>query len=153
MEDLRARLLTVLGELEDQRGTSPEAFSTLQRAVQAGLQRDPGREFPEWHPWAGTLGPDGLGSPSVFVSDRCKNLIAEIPDYRWQDLSPTAERDKDQPEAPRKKDDHAVDAFRYGIMARPRPKRTTVSDEQALRRFQTERLRPADTVGLLDRRF
>lgn len=118
--------------------------------VSEWLQRVPGLEFPEWHPYAGTLGPDGLGSPRVFVSSRCHSLITEIPDYRWQDLSPTAERDRDQPEAPRKKDDHAVDAFRYGIMSRPRPFRTEISTDEAERRA-SPRDRRAQTAGLIDR--
>ena len=52
----------------------------------------------------------------IFVSSRCTNLIGEIPDYRWQDLSPSVERNRDEPEKPRKKDDHACDALRYGVM-------------------------------------
>jgi hypothetical protein len=117
------------------------------------LSRDPTLDFPEWHPWARTKGPDGLGSPRVFVSRRCGNLIGEIPDYRWKDLSATQERDRDQPEEPRKKDDHACDAFRYGLMSRPRPARP-LTDEQAVER---ERRRNRDarqvSAGLVDAVF
>lgn len=79
--------------------------------------------FPDWHQWAGTLGPDGLGSPRLFILDTLGTaaLRNEIPDYRWRDLSPAQERDRDQPEEPRKKDDHAVDALRYLMMSQPRP--------------------------------
>lgn len=147
---------TVASEYEEAAGF---AMTPADDNVDAGLlrvsewlQRVPGLEFPEWHPFAGTLGPDGLGAPRVFVSSRCKNLIAEIPDYRWQDLSATAERDKDQPEAPRKKDDHACDAFRYGIMSRPRPFKHEVSDDEADRRARRSERR-APTAGLIDRTF
>lgn len=84
------------------------------------LLRGPERTFPDWHPWAGTLGPDGLGSPLLFVSERCSNLIGEIPMYVWRDLSPTLEDRQNQPEEPRKLNDHACDALRYGAMSRPR---------------------------------
>ena len=96
-------------------------------AVSAGLNRvselltrNPDVAFPDWHPFAGTLGPDGLGSPRLFVMDvpGTQDLRREIPDYRWKDLSPTQEAKADQPEEPRKKDDHACDALRYGVMAR-----------------------------------
>jgi hypothetical protein len=116
------------------------------------LQPVEGLAYPEWHPYAGTLGPNELGAPRVLISSRCQNLITEIPDYRWQDLSPAAERDKDQPEAPRKKDDHACDAFRYGLMARPRPFKHVVSDQDADRRSRP-RDRQAHTAGLIDRTF
>jgi hypothetical protein len=118
------------------------------------LKRDADLEFPEWHEWAGTKGPDGLGSPRVFISDRCQNLISEIPDYRWQDLSPTAERDKDQPEAPRKKDDHACDAFRYGIMSRAMPFKSLTAEQaeaREQRRIRGQDLRRSPGAGILDR--
>jgi phage terminase large subunit len=62
-------------------------------------------------------------APRVFVFDTPGTLPfrQEIADYRWKDLSPAQEEKLDQPEAPRKIRDHAVDAFRYGIMSRPRP--------------------------------
>jgi PBSX family phage terminase large subunit len=91
--------------------------------VSEWLLRRPDEVFPDWHPFARTLGPDGLGSPRMFVLDvpGTLDLRRELPDYRWRDLSPVTERDRDQPEEPRKKDDHACDALRYGIMSRPRP--------------------------------
>lgn len=84
------------------------------------LTRRPGEMFPPWHQYAGTLGPDGLGAPRLYVLDvdGTRDLRREIPDYRWKDLSPTLEARQDQPEEPRKKDDHACDALRYGVMAR-----------------------------------
>lgn len=84
------------------------------------LTRHPDRVFPDWHQHAGTLGPDGLGAPTLFVVDTpgTLGLRTEIPDYKWRDLSPALEGRLDQPEEPRKKDDHACDALRYGLMAR-----------------------------------
>lgn len=87
------------------------------------LKRRPGEVFPDWHPYAGTLGPDDLGAPRLFVLDvpGTLDLRREIPDYRWRDLAPSQADRADEPEEPRKKDDHACDALRYGVMARPRP--------------------------------
>lgn len=80
------------------------------------LSPHPDEAFPAEHPFAGAL-----GAPRVFVSERCVNLRREIPDYRWRDLSPSQERDRDQPEEPRKKDDHACDSLRYLLADLPRP--------------------------------
>lgn len=116
------------------------------------MQRDPSLEFPSWHHYGGTKGPDGLGSPRLFVSRRCTSLIGEIPDYRWKDLSPAQERDRDQPEQPRKKDDHAVDALRYGLMSRPRPY-VTFSDEMIAKKETRRQRSYAETRGLVDKVF
>lgn len=89
--------------------------------VSEWLMRRPDREFPSWHEWAGTLGPDGKGSPLLFVHERCTSLLEEIPNYVWRDLSPSQEDTRDQPEEPRKKDDHACDALRYAVMSQPKP--------------------------------
>lgn len=96
------------------------AVATGLNRVSELLTRQPGVLFPDWHRFGGTLGPDGLGAPRLFVLDApgTLDLRREISDYRWRDLSPTMESRQDQPEEPRKKDDHACDALRYGVMAR-----------------------------------
>lgn len=143
---------TVAGEYFD---AARIVLSPANDNVEAGLlrvaewmTRSESRTFPKWHPWAGTLGPDGKGSPKLFVSDRAEHLISEIPDYRWDDLSPSSEENRDQPEKPRKKDDHACDALRYGVMSRARPvplERRHYDKKPSLRR--------AESVGLIDVRF
>lgn len=120
--------------------------------VSEWLQRDPTLDFPEWHPWARTKGPDGLGSPRLFISKRCANLRNEIPDYRWKDLSPSAEEHQDQPEAPRKKDDHACDALRYGVMSRPRPFQELTADDVD-RRSSVAGSDESPTAGIIDMVF
>lgn len=57
--------------------------------------------------------------PRLFVFDTCTNLIEQIAQYRYQELTPGQEMAKNMAEAPVKKDDHAVDALRYAIMSRP----------------------------------
>lgn len=112
------------------------------------LQRDEHVTFPEWHPWAGTLGPDEKGSPRLFVADRCRNLISEVPDYRWVDLSPSEEDKRDPKEEPRKVRDHACDALRYLVMSRPRPwEAPQVRDDDAPRPHASL------THGLMQRTF
>lgn len=115
-------------------------------AVSEVLQRQPGREFPAWHPWAHTLGPDGRGSPMLFVRDRCRALIGEIPSYVWRELSPQLESKLNQPEEPRKVNDHACDALRYLVMSKPLPLDTGPSD--AGRAFPGE-----ESAGLLEMTF
>ena len=58
-----------------------------------------------------------LGSPSLFIFKNCQNLILEIPDYIWKNRS----SEDTSKEKPKKVDDHACDALRYGIMTRPSP--------------------------------
>jgi phage terminase large subunit len=58
-----------------------------------------------------------------FKSDRlrifknCTHLIDEVGRYKWRSLKPGDE--KNQPDEPIKKDDHACDSLRYLIMSRP----------------------------------
>lgn len=115
--------------------------------VDEWMKRDDGDVYPDWHPLRRTYGVDNKGAPRIFVSSRCTNLIREVPDYRWKDLSPTAEKDKDEPEEPRKKEDHACDALRYGVMSRPRPR-----IEHPKTRDRTQGT-PALSVGLRTRDF
>lgn len=61
---------------------------------------------------------DKKGSPRLFISARCKNLITEIEDYIW---AKSASENVNRKEEPRKYKDHACDALRYGVMTRPSP--------------------------------
>lgn len=57
---------------------------------------------------------------NLFVSERCRNLLSELLKYRW-DRHITKIRDRrNKKEEPLKKDDHAMDALRYGMMSNPR---------------------------------
>lgn len=53
-----------------------------------------------------------IGRPALYVSDRCHNTIAEFEGYARR-----RERDGAISEAPEKRNDHAMDALRYGAMA------------------------------------
>lgn len=103
--------------------------------------------FPFEHPRAGKL-----GAPMVFVSRRCENLIREVPDYRWRDLSPSVERNRDNPEEPRKKDDHAADSFRYLLADLPRPS-TVLDPNRELEREKRAPERRAHSAGVLTTTF
>ena len=61
---------------------------------------------------------DKIGSPRLFISARCKKLIKEIGDYIWAKKSNESSNNKEEP---KKYNDHACDALRYGIMTRPSP--------------------------------
>lgn len=56
----------------------------------------------------------------LFITDRCVNLKWELNRYRWarHTSKKVAER-SNLKEVPLKKDDHAVDALRYGLVSRP----------------------------------
>lgn len=53
--------------------------------------------------------------PRLKVFQTCTSLRTEFQTYRWKDLKPGQTRDRDNPEKPQKKDDHAMDALRYMI--------------------------------------
>ncbi len=59
--------------------------------------------------------------PRLTIFSSCTNLLEEIGEYRWAELSATQEGQKNQKEEPRKYNDHAVDALRYLVMSRPDP--------------------------------
>jgi PBSX family phage terminase large subunit len=62
------------------------------------------------------------GAPRLYIFEGCDHLIEELAQYRWKSYSGMAigNPDKDDiKEAPVKRNDHAVDALRYGIMSRP----------------------------------
>jgi phage terminase large subunit len=74
---------------------------------------------------------DRTGKPQVFIFDTCENLIEQMTQYRYEELTPGQEVSKNIKETPIKKDDHAVDAFRYGIMSRPEtPKIKDLADKK-----------------------
>lgn len=57
---------------------------------------------------------------SLIITSRCKNLLSELFKYRWDRHLTKAKDRKNLKEEPVKKDDHACDAMRYGVMSRPR---------------------------------
>jgi len=52
--------------------------------------------------------------PRLYISERCTNLLEEITTYQWKDIRPNMVGGR---ERPRKVNDHAMDALRYGIMS------------------------------------
>lgn len=54
------------------------------------------------------------GSPMLFISERCEELIRAILRYRYE-MPKTVVADRDLPESPRKWKDHLVDALRFGL--------------------------------------
>ncbi len=61
--------------------------------------------------------------PRMFIFSTCVNLIEEIGEYQWQELTAGQAGKVNEKEAPRKYNDHAVDAWRYLVMSRPDPNR------------------------------
>ncbi len=77
------------------------------------LHPNENRAFPDWHPDAGKP-----GSPGIFISESCKNLIAELPQQRWRKVrgqeTLTNEIDPNV-------SNHAVDALCYCVRELPKP--------------------------------
>lgn len=56
----------------------------------------------------------------IYVTRDCENLNWELPRYRWDKFaSRKIAGRRNAKETPMKKDDHGIDAIRYGIMSRP----------------------------------
>jgi len=56
----------------------------------------------------------------LFVTRNCEKTIREFSKYRWATWATAKTRDDKNPkEEPHKKDDHAMDALRYGVASRP----------------------------------
>ena len=61
---------------------------------------------------------DNPKHPKLFISVRCEKLIRSLENYQFMEVNNRT--DLDQPDKPRKKDDHLPDALRYMLTARPR---------------------------------
>jgi len=58
--------------------------------------------------------------PRLFITRNCVNLIREFNKYRWATWASAKSRDEQNAkEKPHKKDDHAMDALRYGVASQP----------------------------------
>lgn len=58
--------------------------------------------------------------PRLRVDPRCVNLISEAKKYRWKVYRDKRLQFENNPyDEPQKKDDHALDALRYGLMTQP----------------------------------
>ena len=56
----------------------------------------------------------------LFISERCEHTLREINNYRWDRYaSSKIEARRNKKEVPLKKNDHCMDALRYGVMSRP----------------------------------
>jgi hypothetical protein len=56
----------------------------------------------------------------LFITRRCENTLKELSNYRWDRFaSSKIEARRNKKEVPLKKNDHCLDALRYGIMSRP----------------------------------
>lgn len=53
------------------------------------------------------------GLPRLFVFSSCINVIREFETYRWKERKVTQAQDLNEPDAPEKSNDHAMDALRY----------------------------------------
>ena len=68
--------------------------------------------------------------PRIFFFDTCTNVIEQMAQYKYEELTPGQEMAKNIKESPVKKDDHAVDALRYAIMSRPEEPKIAELKEQ-----------------------
>lgn len=58
------------------------------------------------------------GAPRLYVTRNCVNLIREIHEYQWKVMRNRSAA-VNEPEQPRKFNDHAPDALKYGVLGLP----------------------------------
>jgi PBSX family phage terminase large subunit len=85
------------------------------------------------------------GKPRLFIFETCSNLIEQMAQYRYEELTPGQEMNKNMKESPVKKDDHAVDALRYAMMSRP--------EEPKLADLKTKKRQEPTLSGSVQREF
>lgn len=61
-----------------------------------------------------------IASRRLFISERCEHTLKELREYRWDKFaSSKMNQRRNLKDTPLKKNDHCMDALRYGIMSRP----------------------------------
>lgn len=76
---------------------------------------------------------DRTGKPRMYIFDTCLNLLDEIAQYRYAEISPQMQGRTNEKESPRKYKDHAVDALRYLVMSRPEIPKYSDKNENLLK--------------------
>ena len=88
--------------------------TSVNKDVWSGIQRVKQylklREHPDKENWP-------KGRPKLFIFQTCPNMIKEIKSYRWK----PATASNQNPDAPVKRNDHAMDELRYYVMSKPEP--------------------------------
>jgi len=61
-----------------------------------------------------------FASKLLFISERCEKTLKELDEYRYDKFASTKMNQRRNPkDTPLKKNDHCMDALRYGVMSRP----------------------------------
>lgn len=68
--------------------------------------------------------------PRLTIFSNCVNILEEFVQYRWDPLTAAQSGTKNDKEAPRKYNDHAMDALRYLVMSRPDPSKFEKKDNK-----------------------
>jgi hypothetical protein len=85
-----------------------EKLKTIPGKVSVSVQRKPSG--------------DGVqAEPCLYVFSNCANTIKEFETDRWKEKSVTQAQDLNEPDAPEKANDHAMDALRYFAVSYQRP--------------------------------
>lgn len=91
------------------------------------------------HPFIRKNGQPMIGSPRLFITENCTNLLREFKQYRWP-KDPAGSLTQHSYEVPIKDHDHALDALRYLIMSwtqsSPEPKPVPPSNTIAYHELQ-----------------
>jgi phage terminase large subunit-like protein len=90
-----------------------------------------------------------LDSGRLRISKNCVNLIRESRKYKWaKPISSKVQARTNNMETPVKKDDHAMDALRYGVMSLPK----TPQEEAESRRSRLQHVMDvADTASVFEK--
>lgn len=88
---------------------------------------------------------DEYGKSHLYIfRDKCPNLCWELERYRYKELSEQQEQNRNAPEEPVKRNDHAVDSLRYLIMSRPYSPKVIPKPKTKTEKDFINMLRPRD---------
>lgn len=84
-------------------------------------ERDVGSGIAVVQKYLSALDPHTQRPRLQIISGAAPNLVREIKEYVWDEIGPIRRTRRNEPERPRKLNDHALDALRYLLVSRPQP--------------------------------
>jgi phage terminase large subunit len=82
-----------------------------------------------------------IGKPMFFVFSTCEPTIEEFTTYQWEEQTSASIGKKNDPETPKKVNDHAMDETRYMLIDCPEPNPVDKSELERLKKYSSIEIR------------
>lgn len=90
-----------------------------------------------------------LQRPMLYIFETCTNLLEEISTYKYPELKPSEQGNKNEKENPIKANDHALDALRYLIVDLPEPYKVEMSELERKKKYTDIERKLQDEIRIL----